>query len=148
MQIRLRVTEGLDMVAYKKLFILLPLFWAFVCVYMIIELEVLNPTKMGPTTNYTLPETNKRQSENTATVVTVWYPMNSKYSPIQYIRWMQNMLELDDPMVVFTTSQEIRRIQSFREKRDTQILIIKSLYYRIKLESELKSQNQISNPTR
>ena len=113
------------MVAYKKLFILLPLFWAFVCVYMLIELKVLNPTKMGPTTNYTLPETNKRQSENTATVVTVWYPMNSKYSPIQYIRWLQNMLELDDPMVVFTTSQEIRRIQSFREKRDTQILIIK-----------------------
>ena len=73
-------------------------------------------------------------SHRYGTVVTAYYPMHSKHTQKEYLRWMTNTLSLQDPMVIYTTQEmhgTIRKLRSHalpttkiivRELKDTPIV--------------------------
>ena len=63
-------------------------------------------------------------SDVNGTVVTAYFEIPCKHSTGEYIRWMQHMLAIDDPVVVFTTSDWVDRIRSFRSHATNQTTII------------------------
>jgi len=55
-----------------------------------------------------------RKIKGDATIVTAYFPLDSKHSPEDYDLWMSNMLSLQDSMVIFTTSDYAAKIKGLR----------------------------------
>jgi hypothetical protein len=63
------------------------------------------------------------------TVVTAYYRVPSKHNPERYLRWMENMLSLQDPMVIFTQTEFVTHIAEFRSHALNRTVIVPlSLY--------------------
>ena len=58
------------------------------------------------------------------TVVTAYFEIPSKHPSTYYTQWMEHMLAIDDPLVVFTTSDWVGRIMSFRSHATSRTTII------------------------
>jgi len=57
-----------------------------------------------------------------ATLVTAYFELDSKHSSGEYEVWMNNMLSLEDPMVIFTTGDWMHRIQILRGDAPTVVV--------------------------
>lgn len=57
------------------------------------------------------------------TVVTAYYKFPSKHSAESYESWMQNMLSLDCPMVIFTDDENADKIRAYRGDKMLKTLI-------------------------
>ena len=61
------------------------------------------------------------QSETT--VVTGYFQLKSKYSNQKYDKWMTNMLSMRDSMVIFTSSDLVKKIQKLRSHANNTVII-------------------------
>jgi hypothetical protein len=48
------------------------------------------------------------------TVVTAYFEIPSKHSKGNYIEWMAYMLAIDDPVIIFTTSDWVEKMKTLR----------------------------------
>ena len=82
-------------------------------------------TKIG---NHIRSNISTKRREVTAgmngTVVTAYFEIPSKHPTTYYTQWMEHMLAIDDPLVVFTTSDWVGRIMSFRSHATSRTTII------------------------
>ena len=62
--------------------------------------------------------------ESLHTVVTAYYRVPSKHNPQRYLTWMENMLSLQDPMVIFTEPELVNTIADFRGHATNRTVII------------------------
>lgn len=58
------------------------------------------------------------------TVVTGYFTLKSKYAKEEYIKWMSNMLSLQDAMVIFTSPAMVETIQGLRSHAKDRTVII------------------------
>jgi Bacterial protein of unknown function (HtrL_YibB) len=61
---------------------------------------------------------------STSTVVTAYFTLKSKFAKEEYIKWMSNMLSLQDAMVIFTSHEMIDTMQSLRTHAANRTVII------------------------
>ena len=59
-----------------------------------------------------------------ATIVTAYFEFPSKHTHAEYTEWMQNMLSLQDPMVIFTTLDKQAMIYRMRKHALNQTLVV------------------------
>ena len=57
------------------------------------------------------------------TIVTAYYPIQSKHSKQEYHAWMQNMFSLRDPMVIYTTAEVARDVRRQRAHAPTRVVV-------------------------
>jgi len=57
------------------------------------------------------------------TIVTAYYPIQSKHSKQEYRVWMRNMLSLRDPMVIYTTANVARDVRRQRAHAPTRVVV-------------------------
>jgi hypothetical protein len=68
------------------------------------------------------------QMPKKATIVTAYYCIQSKHTAIMYDTWMCNLLSLRDPMVIFTSADQVEKITKLRTPYlDDTLIIIKEL---------------------
>lgn len=58
------------------------------------------------------------------TFVTVFFPLSSKHSVTNYHLWMENMLSIQDPVIVFVPEDYVEHIQSLRRHALNQTMIL------------------------
>jgi hypothetical protein len=59
-----------------------------------------------------------------STIVTAYYQIPSKHSPDRYVNWMENMLSLQDPMVIFTQPNFVDQISELRSHATNRTVIV------------------------
>jgi hypothetical protein len=58
------------------------------------------------------------------TVVTGYFTLKSKFAKEEYLKWMSNMLSLQDAMVIFTSPELVETMQGFRQHALNRTVII------------------------
>ena len=58
------------------------------------------------------------------TIVSAYFQIKSKFAKETYLEWMENFLSLQDPMVIFTTSDWVQPIMSKRQHAVNKTLLI------------------------
>jgi len=71
-----------------------------------------------------VPHTDREYITANATVVTAYFNVRSKHDKSSYHEWMQNMLGLQDPMVIFTSHDDVSQIRAFRSHALDRTVII------------------------
>jgi Bacterial protein of unknown function (HtrL_YibB) len=79
---------------------------------------ITTTTKMG------LSTTTMMMIHSPSTIVTAYFPTKSKYPQSQYIDWMSTMLSLQDPMIIYTTSDMIPLIYEHRSHAKNRTVIV------------------------
>jgi hypothetical protein len=69
-------------------------------------------------------DTNTSITLGDATIVTAYFEFPSKHSSSDYVEWMQNMLSLQDPMIIFTTKDKEEMMYRMREHAINRTLVI------------------------
>ena len=69
-------------------------------------------------------DTNTSLGLGDATIISAYFEFPSKHHNSEYTSWMQNMLSLQDPMVIFTTRDKEDMIYRMREHAPNRTLVV------------------------
>jgi hypothetical protein len=59
-----------------------------------------------------------------STVVTAYFTLRSKFAKEEYMKWMNNMLSLQDAMIIFTSPELVETMQSLRSHATNRTVVI------------------------
>lgn len=84
-----------------------------------------NPTKNGKKEFKPVPAPPSIRDMH-GTVVTAYFELPSKHSNGNYMEWMLYMLSIDDPVIIFTTSDWVDRMKTLRSHATNRTTIIET----------------------
>jgi hypothetical protein len=97
--------------------LLLPMLALLLQLLLVIVAETTSPSNdvdIDIDTSTTIATSTSLVTSQT-TIVSAYFQIKSKYAKETYLEWMENFLSLQDPMVIFTTSDWVQPIMSKRQ---------------------------------